>query len=387
MDHLTAPQDAVLQPSPRLRAGITLHRMDVGRRAETWIIRTPEGRCFLAGAREVAFLSGLAGARSLADLVAHPGSAPEGRADNAEGFCPVAGAPVPEKDRLHAAQRFIESLAAKGLLEGSVGPHTLSAATGWRAMLGDPTPLLKPVCALIGRLPRGALAPAVASLIVAGSLAALGQSGSLSALFSPHVLWGRLPAGVLAAWAMGIWHELAHATSAVIWGARVGGIGVALVGGWRPVFYVDLPDLLLLPRRGRVAIAAAGPLADALLASVATVAARLVPAATGPALAVAAVALARLVWNIVPAMRTDGAYLVSEAAGVPDLERRARRAVGAWFSLVLGRRDRDRTRAAGAWLTRHGGIAIVLYGLFSVGLEAAVMLIMLLRIASGLAAR
>lgn len=387
MDHLIAPQDVVVPATPRLRAGVTLHRMDVGRRAEAWIVRTPEGRFFLAGAREAAFLMGLGAARSLAELVSAPGPASVDRVAKSEDLCQAPAVPVPEIDRLRAAQRFVESLAAKGLLAGSTGSHTMSAATRWRAMLGDPTPFLKPVCALIRRMPRGVLALAVAGLIVAGSLAALGQAGSLLALFSPGSLWGRLPAGVLAAWAIGLWHELAHAASAVIRGARVGGIGVALVGGWRPVFFVDLPDFLLLPRQGRVAVAAAGPLADALLASVAMVVARLVPAAARPALAVAAVALARFVWNMLPAMRTDGAYLVAEAAGIPDLERRARCAAGAWFSQVLGRSGRDRTRATGAGLSRHDGLTVVLYGFFSMGLEAAAMLIMLLRIASGLAAR
>lgn len=334
--------------NPRLRAGVVLHRMDLGRRSGPWVIRTPEGRYYIAGEREAALLARLDGTRSFADL---------------------AGGP-PELD---AAARFIQEIWGRGLLEGRAPPPMPAGRTWHRLPLGNPTRLLRPACAALARLPRGAAVPAVAGLMVAGALAAWLQADGLLAYLAPRSLWSRLPGAVLLAWALGIWHETAHALAALRRGARVRAIGVAVVG-WRPAFFADIPDLLLLPRRDRIAVAAAGPTGDALLASLALVSAQMVPDLADPALSLAAVALIRVAWNMLPALRTDGAFLLAELLGIPGLERTARRCAARWLLRIAGRAGAMRDPSPGG-----PSPGILLYGLISAGLEVGVGLLLMLR--------
>lgn len=240
-----------------------------------------------------------------------------------------------------------------------------------RVRLFDPTPLLEPLCGVLKLVPPSLIAAALAGLVVGGAVGALGRSDALRASMSLARLWDGLPVTVSLAWLMGVGHELAHGMAALLHGGRVRSISIAQ-RRWRVLLCIEIPDLILLPRRARMRIAAAGPLSDGLLASVALSAGWLLPALGDLSVSVATAALLRTVWNLLPALRTDGAYLLSEMLGEPGLEPRARRALMAWV--------RARGRPASG-VSRSGSLA--LYGLLTVAFEIAVFAVLSARIAQG----
>ena len=121
-------------------------------------------------------------------------------------------------------------------------------------------------------------------------------------------------------------HELAHAYTARRFGCRVPSMGVVFLVMW-PVLYTDVSEAWKLPsRRQRLAIGAAGMLAELALACYATLAWSFLP--DGPARS-AAFLLASTTWlltllvNLNPLMRFDGYFLLSDALDVPNLQDRA----------------------------------------------------------------
>ncbi|PWC45929.1 peptidase [Azospirillum sp. TSO22-1] len=145
---------------------------------------------------------------------------------------------------------------------------------------------------------------------------------SFQHFFSPEglVLYGAALTGTK------IVHELGHAYTAKRFGCRVPTMGVAFLVMW-PVLYTDTTDAWrLVSRRQRLAVGAAGMLAELTLAVFATLAWSFLP--DGP-LRSAAYFLATVSWvatlaiNLSPFMRFDGYYLLSDALDVPNLQDRA----------------------------------------------------------------
>ncbi len=343
--------------------------VEIARRAGAWIIRTPEGRHLLVDEPAALLLSLCDGARTLTDLET------------------AVRARRPEVDAAPLVARFVARLAEEGVLEGPAasvppaGASTRGTALGntrastrgntRRVRLFDPTPLLEPLCGLLKLVPPSLITAALAGLVVGGTLGALGRSDALHASLSLARLWDGLPVTVSLAWLMGVGHELAHGMAALLHGGRVRSISIAQQR-WRVLLCIEIPDLILLPRRARLKIAAAGPLADGLLGSAALFAGWIVPGLDDRSWSVATAALLRTVWNLLPALRTDGAYLLSEMLGEPGLEPRARRALMAWV--------RARGRPASG-VSRSGSLA--LYGLLTVAFEIAVFAVLSARIAQG----
>jgi putative peptide zinc metalloprotease protein len=331
--------------------------VEIARRAGAWIIRTPEGRDLLVNEHTASLLSLCDGVRTLADLetavqARHPGA-----------------------DAAPLVARFVARLAETGVLEGpdaQLPPAAANArARTMRVRLFDPTPLLEPLCRLARATPHAAILAVLAGLVAGGMLGALARPDALRDSLSLSRLWDRLPATASFAWLMGIWHELAHGMAALFHGGRVRSISIAQ-RRWRVLLCVEIPDLLVLPRRARMRVAAAGPLADGLLGSAALCAGWLLPGLHDLSWSVVTAALLRVAWNLVPALRTDGAYLLSEVLGEPGLEPRARHALAAWL--------RARGRPASG-VSSSGPLA--LYGLLTVAFEVAVIVVLATRIAQG----
>ena len=127
-------------------------------------------------------------------------------------------------------------------------------------------------------------------------------------------------------------HELGHAYTATRFGCRVPTIGVAFMV-MVPVLYSDVSDSYRLSsKRKRVAIAAAGVVAELGLAAVATVLWAFLP--DGPLRSMAFVVatsswIMSLTVNLNPLMRFDGYYLLADGLGLPNLQDRAC-AFGQW---------------------------------------------------------
>jgi len=127
-------------------------------------------------------------------------------------------------------------------------------------------------------------------------------------------------------------HELGHAYTATRFGCRVPTIGVAFMV-MVPVLYSDVSDAYRLSsKRKRLAIAAAGVLAELALAATATFLWGFLPDGT---LRSMAFVVATTSWimslsvNLNPLMRFDGYYLLADGLGLPNLQDRAF-AFGQW---------------------------------------------------------
>ena len=121
-------------------------------------------------------------------------------------------------------------------------------------------------------------------------------------------------------------HELAHAFTAAHFRCRVSSMGVAFMVVV-PMLYCDVTDSWRLPdRRQRMAIDAAGIVAEAVLAAYATLAWVLLPEGalrTGAFLVATASLVSSLLVNVNPLMRFDGYLLMADALGVPNLQTRS----------------------------------------------------------------
>jgi len=130
-----------------------------------------------------------------------------------------------------------------------------------------------------------------------------------------------------------ILHELGHAFTAHRFGCRVPTMGVAFLV-MLPVLYTDTNEAWKLHnKRDRLAIAAAGMLAELALAAVATVAWSFLPDSP---LRAGVFLLATTTWiitlgiNASPFMRFDGYFLLSDLLDMPNLHSRAF-ALGRWW--------------------------------------------------------
>ena len=121
-------------------------------------------------------------------------------------------------------------------------------------------------------------------------------------------------------------HELGHAFTAKRFGCRVPVMGIAILLLW-PVLFTETSDAWKLPsRRQRLAVGAAGVLAELALAAIATLAWYFLD--DGPARN-AAFFLASVTWvltliiNLNPLMRFDGYYLLSDLLETVNLQERS----------------------------------------------------------------
>lgn len=294
--------DDLIQARPRLRPGVILRREDAGHRSGRWIIRAPGGRCFLTGEPEAAILALMDGTRTWQEL---------SRAAALE--VPALNAPV--------AALFLRRLAGAGLLangEELPRPHLSFSA---RLVIADTSPLLLHLCRLLRRVPPRAgavgLAVGLAALLIAGAAGVAVQGRHLVAAYaalpiatlsSPE----RLVTMAILIWLLGLGHEATHALAALMAGCHAAALIMA-VAPWRGVtFFAEIPGLALLPRGARVWIAASGPLWDGAVGVGALLLGQLWPARREAAAVLAAAALLRAAWNLLPMPRTDGAYLLTQ---------------------------------------------------------------------------
>lgn len=164
-----------------------------------------------------------------------------------------------------------------------------------------------------------------------------------------------------------IFHELAHAWVCHRLGGRCREIGILLLFGV-PCLYCDVTDTWLMPRRrDRILVSAAGLIAEWIVAAVAVI----VWVSTRPgmlhdvsALIVVVASVSTLMVNANPLLRYDGYYILSDAAGVPNLATEANLAMRQTWSNWMARiGGRERCASPQAWLVMYG-IASNVYRLF-----------------------
>ena len=178
-------------------------------------------------------------------------------------------------------------------------------------------------------------------------------------------------------------HELGHAYTARHFGCRIPTMGVMFLVFW-PVLYTETSEAWkLVSRRHRLAIGAAGMLAELGLAAMATLAWNFLPEGSAKS---AAFLLASTLWilslgiNLNPLMRFDGYFLLSDMLEIANLQNRAFLYARWWlrewlfgFGMPAPERPSKGQRrffilfAFGAWLYRFFlflSIALVVYHFF-----------------------
>lgn len=174
-------------------------------------------------------------------------------------------------------------------------------------------------------------------------------------------LGGSLAAGlmalVLAQVASISVHEIGHALAIRHFGRRVRGLGLAIYYLF-PCLYVDSTDMVMAPRRQRVVVALAGPVAGALTAALAMAVVTYVedPLVSGIAFALATIGVFQLVLNLLPILDLDGYHVLVDALDAPLLRQRAI----AFFRVGVPRklRRRERWTREEALLGGYGALAI-----------------------------
>jgi hypothetical protein len=191
-------------------------------------------------------------------------------------------------------------------------------------------------------------APPVVVAVVAGLFAldgwllfAHGIAAPVRAtLYRPALLLALLGCVVLAT----AFHEIGHATACRYGGARPGVMGVGIYLVW-PAFYTDVTDAYRLGRRGRLRTDLGGVYFNAVFA----LAAGGAYFATGfePVLLVVLVQNFAIVQQLLPLLRLDGYYIISDLTGVPDMLGRIKPVLA---SLIPRRPADSRVTALKPWV-------------------------------------
>jgi putative peptide zinc metalloprotease protein len=158
-----------------------------------------------------------------------------------------------------------------------------------------------------------------------------GVAGPLrSALYDPTLLLGVFASVIVAT----VFHELGHSSACRYGGGRPGVMGVGLYLVW-PAFYCDVTDAYRLSRAARLRTDLGGVYFNAIFALLAGVA----YFATGEEAILLAAVIQHVIMlqQLLPLLRFDGYYVLTDLTGVPDILGRIRPI----FRSLLPRRKAD----------------------------------------------
>jgi len=165
-------------------------------------------------------------------------------------------------------------------------------------------------------------------------------AGMRSAIYNPALLLAVLGSTVVAT----AFHEFGHASACRYGGARPGVMGVGLYLVW-PAFYCDVTDAYRLNRRGRLRTDLGGVYFNAIFALFAGG----VYFYTGEEAALLAAFLQHVIMlqQLLPLLRFDGYYVMSDLTGVPDILSRIK---PIFRSLVRGRKREPKVAELKPWV-------------------------------------
>lgn len=159
-------------------------------------------------------------------------------------------------------------------------------------------------------------------LLAVRVLEAPGDLLMLFAVDDSHLLL--VPATMIGFFISLILHELAHALTCKHFGRKVRGMGIIIYYGC-PTFFTDVSDSWMLPRNKRMAVAVAGVAANALVGAVCGV---LIYFTDSDSLrrfflVGAAVNSLAVLFNLIPFLKLDGYYILSDYLDRPNLREEA----------------------------------------------------------------
>jgi putative peptide zinc metalloprotease protein len=168
-----------------------------------------------------------------------------------------------------------------------------------------------------------------------------GISASLRAvIYNPALLLGLLACVALAT----AFHEIGHATACRYGGAKPGVMGVGIYVVW-PAFYTDVTDAYRLSRGGRLRTDLGGVFFNAVFALVSAG----LYFATGfePLLLLVLLQNFAIIQQLLPLLRLDGYYIISDLTGVPDMLSRIKPVL---TSMIPGRKPSERVTELKPWV-------------------------------------
>ncbi|MCD8351861.1 MAG: hypothetical protein LUC93_14735 [Planctomycetaceae bacterium] len=234
----------------------------------------------------------------------------------------------------------------------------------WRIELWNPDGFLERTLGVVRVLASPPFLAAYLAIAALGIYMALPRWEIYLADASRLVTWQGLGLFIPALVLIKSFHELAHAYVAKAGGARVDAIGVALVVFF-PLPFVDVGDAWRLRRSVRVRVAAAGVMAECILAGLALPLWAMAPpgALRGFCLFISGMALvSTLLVNLNPGARFDGYYIVSNLMGMENLRQRGTRYfTHFWHSRILGMKLTDPEPG----LTANGRRALLAYSVYA----------------------
>ena len=164
--------------------------------------------------------------------------------------------------------------------------------------------------------------------------------GVRAAVYQPWLLLVFFGAIVLAT----AFHECGHATACAYGGARPGVLGAGIYVVW-PVFYCDVTDAYRLGKAGRLRTDLGGIYFNAIFA-LATLG---LYAVTGfePLLLIILLQNFAILQQLMPLLRLDGYYIISDLTGVPDILNRLRPIL---TSIIPGRKPDAKVSELKPWV-------------------------------------
>jgi putative peptide zinc metalloprotease protein len=294
---------------PRLAAGVELlgEYRGSGLGEVTFLARNASGRIVHLSRLLWLVLSGVDGCRSVGEIAARA-SAESGRSVSAA----------------NVEYLLANKLAPQGLVAGegagqpAVRPDPMILALKLRRTL-----LSEAGVQVVARL----LAPLFSPLVVVAVLAALAgadvwlvRSGGMLAGFREVLARPLLLLVVLGLSLVSmVFHECGHAAACRYGGARPGRIGMGLYVLW-PALFTNVTDSYRLGRAGRLRTDLGGVYFNAVFAVVLAGAYRV----TGylPLLVTAGLTQVELAEQLIPSLRLDGYFILTDLIGVPDLFQR-----------------------------------------------------------------
>jgi putative peptide zinc metalloprotease protein len=348
---------------PRLRSGYALKRLEQGEGDERYVLSDMRGGGFARlDEDEARLLELLDGRFELPELVAE--------AERLQG----PGGPG-------LLARLVADLGARGMLadvDAATGETT--TPRGWRRLLTPRRIEFSRAPALVDRIYRGGgwllftrVAFVLEALVAAAGLAAFvylvaGRYGTPFVVAKHVGLGGAVfVAGRFFAVAL---HELAHGLTIASFGRRVRSAGLKVVGIF-PYAYVDTSEAWFEPRRRRIAISAAGPISDLIVAGTASLIALLLDPGTvrDVLFQVAFGAYVAGFMNLNPFLDRDGYHMLVDLLREPQLRRRSRARLSGAISGRGGAPERGLVTAFAfsslVWLVAAGGLTAGLASLYT----------------------
>lgn len=246
---------------------------------------------------------------------------------------------------LNRARRLeIVEFRDTGLLRSKDGDGTMGALRGWLDRLSFRMSKVDPAFTTanrwVGWLFSQWLVPLYLMVSGAGTALYL-RDRFTTGLAEPRglALW----LAVVACWLplAIVLHELAHGLACKRYGRKVKAVGFSFVEDFAPTFYVDVTDMLMSTRMGRIVVSLAGPLANLTVGGAAVLlATSLDPGPwTWPLQTLADVHLFLAAYTLWPfhLAREDGYVVLTDLLRVPALRGQA------WARVLEGRRASSRT--------------------------------------------